>query len=155
MPRFPTTSWKASCSATSRGRSPGPIGSARAGSSTPTAARSFSTRSATFRWEPRSSCCGRSKAARSCGSGTNEPIKVNVRLISATNRDLTEAIASGEFRQDLYHRLKVVSVKLPPLRERREDMDLLIDHFLKEFTASHDKQDQRDHPRRAQAAAAI
>jgi len=71
--------------------------------------------------------------------GTNEPIKVNVRLISATNRDLAEAIAGGSFRQDLYHRLKVVSVKLPPLRERREDIDLLIDHFLKEFTASHNK----------------
>lgn len=71
--------------------------------------------------------------------GTNEPIKVNVRLISATNRDLTEAIASGAFRNDLYHRLKVVSVKLPPLRERREDIDLLIDHFLKEFTTSHEK----------------
>ncbi len=69
--------------------------------------------------------------------GTNEPIKVNVRLISATNRELTDAITAGEFRQDLYHRLKVVSVKLPPLRERREDMDLLIDHFLKEFTTSH------------------
>ena len=71
--------------------------------------------------------------------GTNEPIKVNVRLISATNRDLSEAIASGDFRQDLYHRLKVVSVKLPPLRERREDIHLLVDHFLKEFTTSHDK----------------
>ena len=71
--------------------------------------------------------------------GTNEPIKVNVRLISATNRDLSEAISSGDFRQDLYHRLKVVTVKLPPLRERREDIDLLIDHFLKEFTSTHDK----------------
>jgi two-component system response regulator HydG len=71
--------------------------------------------------------------------GTNEPVKVNVRLISATNRDLAEAINEGKFRQDLYHRLKVVSVKLPPLRERREDIPLLIDHFLKEFTASHGK----------------
>ena len=71
--------------------------------------------------------------------GTNEPIKVNVRLISATHRDLDDAIAEGKFRQDLYHRLKVVSVKLPPLRERREDIPLLIDHFLKEFTASHGK----------------
>jgi two-component system, NtrC family, response regulator HydG len=71
--------------------------------------------------------------------GTNEPIKVNVRLISATHRDLTDAIAEGKFRQDLYHRLKVVSVKLPPLRERREDIPLLIEHFLKEFTASHAK----------------
>ena len=71
--------------------------------------------------------------------GTNEPVKVNVRLISATNRDLGEAINEGKFRQDLYHRLKVVSVKLPPLRERREDIPLLIEHFLKEFTASHGK----------------
>ncbi|MHC5540264.1 sigma-54-dependent transcriptional regulator [Singulisphaera rosea] len=71
--------------------------------------------------------------------GTNEPIKVNVRLISATNRDLAEAIASGGFRQDLFHRLKVVSVKLAPLRQRREDIPLLIEFFLKEFTASHGK----------------
>ena len=71
--------------------------------------------------------------------GTNEPIKVNVRLISATNRDLSDALASGKFRQDLYHRLKVVSIKLPPLRERREDIPLLIDYFLKQFAASHGK----------------
>jgi two-component system response regulator HydG len=71
--------------------------------------------------------------------GSNEPIKVNVRVISATNRDLTDAIAEGKFRQDLYHRLKVVSVKLPALRERRDDIPLLIDHFLKEFAASHGK----------------
>jgi two-component system, NtrC family, response regulator HydG len=71
--------------------------------------------------------------------GTNEPVKVSVRLISATNRDLSEAIAAGTFRQDLYHRLKVVSVKLPPLRSRREDIPLLIDFFLKEFAASHSK----------------
>jgi two-component system, NtrC family, response regulator HydG len=71
--------------------------------------------------------------------GTNDPIKVNVRLISATNRDLTDAIAPGAFRQDLYHRLKVISVKLPPLRSRREDIPLLLDFFLKEFTAAHGK----------------
>jgi two-component system, NtrC family, response regulator HydG len=71
--------------------------------------------------------------------GTNEPIKVNVRLISATNRDLSDAITGGSFRQDLFHRLKVVSVKLPPLRARREDIPLLIDFFLKDFTASHGK----------------
>jgi two-component system response regulator HydG len=71
--------------------------------------------------------------------GTNEAIKVNVRLISATNRELTEAVSSGTFRQDLFHRLKVVSVKLPPLRERKEDIPLLIDYFLKELTTSHGK----------------
>jgi two-component system response regulator HydG len=71
--------------------------------------------------------------------GTNEPLKVNVRVISATNRELNEAIAAGTFRTDLYHRLKVVSIKLPPLRSRREDIPLLIDYFLKEFSASHGK----------------
>ncbi len=71
--------------------------------------------------------------------GTNDPIKVNVRLISATNCDLADAIAEGKFRQDLYHRLKVVSVKLPPLRERRDDIPLLIDYFLREFATAHGK----------------
>ncbi len=71
--------------------------------------------------------------------GTNESIKVNVRLISATNRDLAGAIADGKFRQDLFHRLKVVSIKLPPLRERKEDIPLLIEHFLKDFASSHAK----------------
>jgi len=71
--------------------------------------------------------------------GSNEPLKVNVRLISATNRDLSDAIAAGTFRQDLYHRLKVVTIKLPALRERKEDIPLLVDHFLKIFTASHEK----------------
>jgi two-component system response regulator HydG len=71
--------------------------------------------------------------------GTNEPIKVNVRLISATNRELSEGIAAGTFRQDLLHRLKVVSVKLPPLRTRLEDIPLLLEFFLKDFTASHGK----------------
>src|SRR5205807_1574556 len=52
--------------------------------------------------------------------GSNDAIKVNVRLLSATNRDLEEAVAKGAFRQDLYFRLKVVTLKLPPLRERRE-----------------------------------
>jgi two-component system response regulator HydG len=71
--------------------------------------------------------------------GTNEPTKVNVRLISATNCDLADAISEGKFRQDLFHRLKVVSIKLPPLRERREDIPLLIEHFLRELSAAHGK----------------
>src|SRR5262249_20802904 len=71
--------------------------------------------------------------------GTNDPIKVNVRLISATNRELADSIAEGKFRQDLFHRLKVVSIKLPPLRERRDDIPLLIEYFLKEFSTSHAK----------------
>lgn len=75
--------------------------------------------------------------------GSNEPIKVNVRLLSATNRDLEAAIADGTFRQDLYYRLKVVTVKLPPLRERREDIPLLTTHFLKEFNERHGKHVKR------------
>jgi two-component system response regulator HydG len=71
--------------------------------------------------------------------GSNEAIKVNVRLLSATNRDLEAAVSSGQFRQDLYFRLKVVTVKLPPLRERREDIPLLVAHFLKEFNQLHGK----------------
>jgi two-component system response regulator HydG len=71
--------------------------------------------------------------------GSNEPIKVNVRVLSATHRDLEAAVAAGTFRQDLYFRLKVVTVKLPPLRERREDIPLLAAHFIKEFNHSHNK----------------
>jgi two-component system response regulator HydG len=71
--------------------------------------------------------------------GSNEPIKVNVRLLSATNRDLSAAVAAGAFRQDLYYRLKVVTVQLPPLRERREDVPLLVAHFIKEFNQRHGK----------------
>lgn len=71
--------------------------------------------------------------------GSNEPIKVNVRLISATHRDLDAAVAGGTFRQDLLYRLKVVTIKLPPLRERREDIPLLSAHFIKEFNERHGK----------------
>jgi len=71
--------------------------------------------------------------------GSNDAIKVNVRLISATNRDLEAAVASGAFRQDLYFRLKVVTINLPALRERREDVPILTSHFLKEFNQRHGK----------------
>jgi two-component system response regulator HydG len=71
--------------------------------------------------------------------GSNEPIKVNVRVLSASNRDLEAAVADGTFRQDLYFRLKVVTVRLPPLRERREDIPLLAAHFIKELNRQHNK----------------
>jgi two-component system response regulator HydG len=72
--------------------------------------------------------------------GSNEPIKVDVRLLSATNRDLEQAIAEGKFRRDLYFRLKVGIVRLPPLRERgKADIVLLARHFIKEFNARHGK----------------
>jgi two-component system response regulator HydG len=71
--------------------------------------------------------------------GSNEPVKVNVRILSATNRDLEKAIADGTFREDLYHRLKVVTIRLPRLVERREDIPLLIDYFVKEHSKRHQK----------------
>jgi len=71
--------------------------------------------------------------------GSNEPIKVNVRILSATHRDLEAALADKSFRQDLYYRLKVTTLRLPPLRERREDIPLLAAHFIKEFNQRHNK----------------
>jgi transcriptional regulator with PAS, ATPase and Fis domain len=65
--------------------------------------------------------------------GGTEELRVNVRLIAATNRDIVKAIAAGEFREDLFHRLNVVQFNLPPLRERGQDMILLAEHFLKIF----------------------
>jgi two-component system response regulator HydG len=67
--------------------------------------------------------------------GANEQIAVKVRLVAATNANLVEMVEKGTFRKDLYYRLNVVTINLPPLRERRGDIPLLIDHFLKEFTA--------------------
>ncbi|MFN7449941.1 MAG: sigma-54-dependent transcriptional regulator [Pirellula sp.] len=69
--------------------------------------------------------------------GDNKPIKVNVRLISATNRPLEAMIEDGQFRNDLFYRLKVVTVHLPPLRERRDDIIPLMDHFRKTFVRRH------------------
>lgn len=71
--------------------------------------------------------------------GSNEPVKVNVRILSATNRDLEKAIAEGTFREDLYHRLKVVTIRLPRLADRREDIPLLVDYFIKEHAKRHQK----------------
>src|ERR1019366_9728528 len=71
--------------------------------------------------------------------GSNEPIKVNVRLISATHRDLEAAVGARTFREDLYYRLKVVTIKLPSLRERRSDIPLLAAHFIKESNQKHGK----------------
>ncbi|MEM1304126.1 MAG: sigma-54 dependent transcriptional regulator [Planctomycetota bacterium] len=71
--------------------------------------------------------------------GSNEVVRVNVRILSATNRDLDEAIKNGAFREDLYHRLKVVTVRVPRLVERREDIPLLVDHFVKQHAGRHGK----------------
>ena len=67
--------------------------------------------------------------------GGQRPVKVDVRVLSATSRNLADEIAAGRFREDLYYRLNVVPVRIPPLRERREDIPELVNHFLARFAA--------------------
>jgi len=71
--------------------------------------------------------------------GGTQPIKVDVRVVAATNRALREQVALGEFREDLYYRLNVLNIYLPPLRERREDVPLLVRRFIQEFSETHDR----------------
>jgi two-component system response regulator HydG len=71
--------------------------------------------------------------------GSNEPVKVDVRLIAATHKDLSALIREGTFREDLYYRLKVVTIELPPLRERLEDLPVLIQAFVDEFARAQTK----------------
>ncbi len=68
--------------------------------------------------------------------GAKDSLKVDVRIISATNRNLEEMVARGDFREDLYYRLNVVRINMPPLRERKEDIPLLVEHFLTRATES-------------------
>jgi DNA-binding NtrC family response regulator len=71
--------------------------------------------------------------------GGEATIRVDVRVLAATNRDLRQGVEMGEFRRDLYHRLNVLRIALPPLRERRADIPRLIERFIREFSATHDR----------------
>jgi transcriptional regulator with PAS, ATPase and Fis domain len=71
--------------------------------------------------------------------GSNLTFKTDVRIIAATHRDLEEAMKKGEFREDLYYRLNVISIHLPSLRERKEDIPLLIDYFIKKYSKQNQK----------------
>ena len=71
--------------------------------------------------------------------GGDKPIKTDVRIIAATNADLEDSIKSGKFRTDLYHRINRFPIRVPPLRERREDIPLLVSAFIKEFSKEHER----------------
>jgi two-component system response regulator PilR (NtrC family) len=72
--------------------------------------------------------------------GGTEDIKVDVRIISASNQDLQQKVAQGGFREDLFYRLNVIQIKLPPLRERKEDIPLLVNHFVRKYSAETGKE---------------
>jgi two-component system response regulator HydG len=72
--------------------------------------------------------------------GSNEELRINVRLVAATNADLEQLVKDGKFREDLYYRLRVIAIMLPPLRERRVDVPLLIDHFLEQLVHSYGRE---------------
>src|SRR6187200_3186085 len=75
--------------------------------------------------------------------GGTETVRVNVRMIAATNKDMEKALADGTFREDLYYRLNVFTIFVPPLRERKADLLLLADHFLEKFSREHHKNIKR------------
>jgi len=72
--------------------------------------------------------------------GGNQTIKTDVRIIAATNRDIEKAIKENQFREDLYYRLNVISIVIPPLRERKEDIPALVDHFSQKYGKENSKQ---------------
>jgi two-component system NtrC family response regulator len=71
--------------------------------------------------------------------GSSNPVRVNVRVIAATNKNLEKMVSDGTFREDFYYRLNVVKIALPPLRKRKTDIPLLVDHFIRRFTESYGK----------------
>ena len=87
--------------------------------------------------------------------GGTRTLRVDVRLIAATNRDLPAMVQAGEFREDLYYRLNVVSIEMPPLRERKDDIVPLANSFIRRFAARAEEEDRRARSRRAEAADAL
>ena len=80
--------------------------------------------------------------------GDRFPIDVDFRLISATRRDLKGALSEGSFREDLFYRLNVITITVPPLRKRKEDIPLLVQHFLKKYQPADNQESRSPHQRR-------
>jgi len=78
--------------------------------------------------------------------GSSKTMKVDIRLVAATNRDLAQAIKQGLFREDLYYRIRVIPIELPPLRERKEDIPLLIRYFIEKFNREMPRQVSQTSP---------
>jgi hypothetical protein len=138
--RSPSRSSRPSCSATRRARSPAPPRRAKAASNPRTAAPCSSTRSARSLATCRSSCLRvlqEGEIERLGGGG--KPRKIDIRLVAATNVQLAEEVKAGRFREDLYYRLNVIPVHVPPLRDRRDDIPLLVQHFASVYAEKNAK----------------
>jgi transcriptional regulator with PAS, ATPase and Fis domain len=72
--------------------------------------------------------------------GSSHPVRVDVRILAATNKDLPDLVKRGQFREDLFYRLDVISITVPPLRKRKEDIPLLLEHFVEQFNRNSEKQ---------------
>jgi formate hydrogenlyase transcriptional activator len=136
---IPTDYWRANCSAMRKGPLPVPLARRLAAWNWLTKARCCLMKLEKYLSNCSPSCCARCRIEFERLGGTRT-IRVNVRILAATNRDLSEAVAKREFRSDLYYRLHVFPLHLPSLRERRDDIPLLVRYFVHKFARRMNKQ---------------
>ena len=111
----------------------------RAISTSPTVERFFSTKSAPSASKPRPSCLRVIQEREFVPVGSTDTIKIDVRIVAATNDNLEKLVQEGTFREDLYYRLNVIQINLPPLRERVEDIPLLAEHFFDKYCRENER----------------